>query len=104
MEKSYINNLLKNLCCSDCGADFDHYKILRKEKNILVLNLICSKCGKDFGTCFLSMCEQKYRNSVLPLDLQDGPDLISADEVIDANNLIRNLKSDWAKQLPKQKF
>ena len=50
------------------------------------------------------MCEQKYRNSVLPLDLQDGPDLISADEVIDANNLIRNLKSDWAKQLPKQKF
>ena len=93
MDKFYINKLLENLCCSDCGADFDHYKILRQEKNILVLNLICRKCGKDFGTCFLSMCDINCRKDAVALDLQDGPDLITADEVIDANMLIKNLQS-----------
>ena len=105
MEKTYIEKLLKNLCCSDCGADFDHFKILRKEKNLLILNLICKNCKKDFGTCILSMCDSKSLGSeVVALDLQDGPDLITADEVIDANNLIRNLNSDWSKQIPKQRF
>ena len=101
MEKTYIKKLLKNLCCSDCGADFDHFKILRKEKNLLILNLICKNCKKDFGTCILSMCDS---SEAVALDLQDGPDLITVDEVIDANNLIKNLKSDWSKQIPKRKF
>ncbi len=105
MENFYINNLLKNMCCSDCGADFDHYKVLRQENNILVMNLTCPKCGKNFGTCILSMCNASKRSGdVIALDLQDGPDLITPDEVIDANNLIRDLKSDWSKQIPKQKF
>ena len=100
MKNFYINNLLKNMCCSDCRADFDHYKVLRQENNILVMNLICPKCGKNFGTCILSMCDLSHRkNDVVALDLQDGPDLITPDEVIDANNLIRNLKSDWSKQI-----
>ena len=105
MENFYINSLLKNMCCSDCGADFDHYKVLRQENNILVMNLICPKCGKNFGTCILSMCDSSLRkDNVFALDLQDGPDLITPDEVIDANNLIKNLESDWSKQMPKQKF
>ena len=106
MENSYINNLLKNMCCSDCGADFDHYKVLRQENNILVLNLICPKCGKNFGTCILSMCDASQRSGCysVALDLQDGPDLITSDEVIDAVNLIKDLKSDWSKQMPKQRF
>ena len=103
MDKFYIKELLKNLCCSDCGADFDQFKVLRQEKNVLVLNLTCSKCGKDFGTCILSRCESP-KGEILPLELQDGPDLITPDEVIDANNLIKNLESDWSKQMPKQKF
>ena len=98
MDKFYIEKLLKNLCCSDCGADFDHFKVLRQEKNLLVINLICPKCGKDFGTCILSMCNSP-RGEVLALDLQDGPNLITADEVIDANLLIRDLKSDWSEQI-----
>ena len=100
MNKIYIKELLKNLCCSDCGADFDQFKVLRQEKNILVMNLTCPKCGKDFGTCILSMCKSP-KGEILALDLQDGPDLITADEVIDANLLIRDLKSDWSKQIPK---
>ena len=98
MDKFYIEKLLKNLCCSDCGADFDHFKVLRQEKNLLVINLTCPKCGKDFGTCILSMCESP-KGEILPLELQDGPDLITADEVIAANMLIRDLKSDWSKQI-----
>ena len=105
MEKNYIKSLLKNMCCSDCGADFDHFKILRQEKNILVLNLICKNCGKDFGTCILSMCDSSFqKGEVFALDLQDGPDLITADEVLDAHLLIKDLKSDWSKQMPKQRF
>lgn len=105
MQNIYINNLLKNMCCSDCGADFDHYKVLREEKNILVINLICAKCKKDFGTCILSMCDIKSRDKdAVALELQDGPDLITIDEVIDANNLIKNLKNDWSNKFPKQKF
>lgn len=100
MKKSYIKSLLKNMCCSNCGADFDHYKVLRQENNILVFNLTCPKCGKNFGTCILSMCDSSLRiSNPLALNLQDGPDLITSDEVIDANNLIRNLKSDWSKQI-----
>ena len=98
MNKFYIKALLKNLCCSDCGADFDQFKALRQEKNILVMNLTCPKCGKDFGTCILSMCEAR-EGDILALDLQDGPNLITADEVIDANLLIRDLKSDWSEQI-----
>ena len=100
MDNFYIKELLRNLCCSDCGADFDHFKVLRQEKNILVINLTCPECGKDFGTCILSMCDS-HNGEIFALDLQDGPDLITADEVIDANLLIRNLKSDWFKQIPK---
>ena len=100
VDNLYIKELLKNLCCSDCGADFDQFKVLRQEKNLLVMNLTCPKCGKDFGTCILSMCEP-HRGKVFALDLQDGPDLITADEVIDANLLIRDLKSDWSKQILK---
>ena len=98
MDKLYIEKLLKNLCCSDCGTDFDQFKILRQEKNFLVMNLTCSECGKDFGTCILSMCDSP-KGKILALDLQDGPDLITADEVIDANLLIKDLKSDWSKQI-----
>lgn len=105
MEENYIKSLLKNMCCSDCGADFDHFKVLRQEKNILVMNLICKNCGKNFGTCILSMCDSSSRKgNVAALDLQDGPDLITADEVLDAHLLIKDLKSDWSKQMPKQKF
>ena len=150
MNKYYIKELLKNLCCSDCGADFcqsdnfaegasqsakadcdtrlsqncqdsagvngeaiartfigknqktdfDQFKVLRQEKNILVINLICPKCGKNFGTCILSMCDSDS-GDISPLVLQDGPDLITVDEVIDANILIKNLKSDWSKQIPR---
>ena len=100
MDNFYIKELLKNLCCSDCGADFDHFKVLRQEKNVLVLNLTCSKCGKDFGTCILSMCYSR-NGEIIALNLQEGPDLITADEVIDANLLIRDLKSDWLNQIPK---
>lgn len=98
VDNLYITKLLKNLCCSDCGADFDQFKILRQERNVLVMNLTCPKCGKDFGTCILSMCDS-LNKEVAALDLQDGPDLITADEVIDANILIRDLKSDWSKQI-----
>lgn len=100
MDNFYIKELLKNLCCSDCGADFDHFKVLRQEKNILVINLTCTNCGKDFGTCILSMCDSR-KGDVVALDLQDGPDLITADEVLDANLLIKDLKADWSTQIIK---
>ena len=103
-ENFYITKLLKNLCCSDCGSDFDHYKVLRQDGNILVLNIICPNCGKDFGTCILSMCNLEHQSSdVVALDLQDGPDLITVDEVIDANNMLKNLKSYHFEQNPKRK-
>ena len=146
MDKFYVKELLKNLCCSDCGADFcrsagvggeaaartfngknqgadfclsagvgsetaartfngknqgadfDHFKVLRQEGNLFVINLICPRCRKDFGTCILSMCDSP-KGDVLALELQDGPDLITVDEVIDANLLIKDLKSDWSKQI-----
>ena len=36
-----------------------------------------------------------------PLEVQEGPEPISYDDVIDAHRFIKNLDADWQKHIPK---
>ncbi len=106
MNKKLINMLFSDMCCSECKSDFteDSVFVLRKEKNLSVIQIICQNCGKSFGIAILGDCDEKdalsHPASELALQIQDGPDAICYDDVIDAHNFFKNLDEGWEKYIP----
>ena len=108
--KRKIATLFKELCCSECKSDFDEssVQIMREEKTpdeeMIVFRLICQECGKSFGVAFLGISDFNLKNYVeddLTLQVKDGPEPISADEVLDAHKFIKKLDTDWQKFISK---
>ena len=101
MEKSRLKKLLSGMCCSECRHDFDEDSITikRQEEGLTVVALECKRCGKSFGVAFLGMSEIDIKDYE-PLEVVEGPEPISYDDVIDAHRFIKNLKNDWSKYLP----
>ncbi|MBP3925243.1 hypothetical protein J6E39_08410 [bacterium] len=102
--KKKIKTLFKNLCCSVCKSDFDEdsIQIKREEEGLSVVHLECQKCGKKFGMAFLGFSNIEVKNEDdLAFEVQQGPDPISYDDVIDAHRFIRDLDEHWAEYLPK---
>ena len=101
MEKKF-DKLFENLCCSECknGFDADSITVKRDEEGLLVLSLECKNCGKNFGIAFLGFSDIEVKN-IEPLDVTEGPEPISYNDVIDAHEFIKNLDKNWAKYLPK---
>ena len=83
--KKKIKKLFSNLCCSHCKNGFDED---------------CKYCGKDFGVAFLGINNVDVK-SYEPLEIQEGPEPITYDDVIDAHRFIKTLDADWQKHLPK---
>lgn len=103
--KRKLEKLFANLCCSvcKCGFDEDSIVIKREEPGLTVINLECKNCGKNFGAAFLGFSNIEVKDeSKLPLEVQEGPEPISYDDVIDAHRFIRELDEHWADHLPKQ--
>lgn len=105
MNKKLLNMLFSDMCCSECKSDFneDSVFVLRKEKNLNVLQIVCQNCGKSFGIALLGGCEEKDSSKTkedLALQIQDGPDAIGYDDVLDAHNFFSNLDDDWQKYIP----
>lgn len=94
------------MCCSECKADFNEDSVftLRKEKNLTVLQIVCQNCGKSFGIALLGGCDEKdnanHPQEELALQVQNGPDAICYDDVIDAHNFFQNLDEGWEKYIP----
>lgn len=103
MEKK-LKALFENLCCSQCKTGFDEesFSIKREEAGLTVTHLVCKNCGKSFGVAFLGFSGIEVKDeSKLALEIQEGPDLITYDDVIDAHRFIRDLDEHWANHLPK---
>lgn len=102
MKKRKVATLFKELCCSACKSDFDESSILimREEEELIVFKLICPNCSKSFGVAFLGLSDfelKNYTEDDLSLQVQEGADPISADDVIDAHKFIKKLDKDWQK-------
>lgn len=97
--KKKIEKLFSNLCCSQCKRGFSEDSIIikREEKGLLVVGLECKHCGKNFGVAFLGLSDIELKE---PLEVVEGPEPISYDDVIDAHNFFKNLDEDWSKYLP----
>lgn len=96
--------LFSNLCCSQCkcGFDEDAIEIKRREGGLLVAHLTCPHCEKSFGVAFVGMTNISLKDdNIEPAEIQDGPEPISYDDVIDAHRFIRNLDEHWQNHLPK---
>lgn len=102
--KKKIEKLFENLCCSQCrnGFDEDSITIKRQEEGLSVVQLECKHCGKSFGVAFLGLSNIDVKNYE-PLEVVEGPDPITFDDVIDAHRFIQELDGDWGKYLPKQR-
>ena len=100
--KKKIEKLFNNLCCSQCKNSFDENSIAvkRKEQGLMVINLKCRHCGKNFGIAFLGFNDIAIKEYT-PLEVQEGPEPINYDDVIDAHRFIQSLDGDWQKHLPK---
>lgn len=98
--KKKLKVLFDNLCCSQCKAGFDDesIEIKREEDGLLVTHLVCKYCGKSFGVAFLGLSKIEVKE---PLEVQDGPEPINYDDVIDAHRFIKNLDGHWQDFLPK---
>lgn len=101
--KKKIEKLFSNLCCSQCRNSFDKDSITikRQEEGLTVIGLECKHCGKNFGVAFLGMSDIDVKNYE-PLEVTEGPEPISYDDVIDAHIFIKKLEKDWNKYLPKK--
>ena len=105
MNKKLLNMLFSDMCCSECKSDFneDSVFVLRQEKNLKVLQIVCQNCGKSFGIALLGGCDEKESSKSkddIALQIQDGPDAIGYDDVLDAHNFFSNLDDDWQKYIP----
>lgn len=97
MEKK-LNALFKNLCCSHCKESFDEDSVIikRDEQGLLVTHLACRHCGKQFGVAFLGFSNIEVKDeNMLALEVQEGPEPINYDDVIDAHRFIKNLDENW---------
>ena len=54
---------------------------------------------RNFGVAFLGISNFDVKNYE-PLEVQEGPEPINYDDVIDAHRFIKNLDADWQKHLP----
>lgn len=102
--KKKLKALFSNLCCSQCKSDFDEnsFIIKREEPGLTVAHLVCRHCGKNFGMAFLGFSGIEVKDGeALALEVQEGPEPISYDDVIDAHRFIKNLDEHWADHLPK---
>ena len=97
--KKKLEKLFSNLCCSQCknGFDEDSITIKREEEGLSVISLECKHCGKNFGIAFLGFSGIDVKE---PLEVVEGPEPISYDDVIDAHRFIEKLEKDWTKYLP----
>jgi len=107
MSNLNIQKLFSDLCCSNCGHDFDDDSIyiLREEEGLFVLQVICPNCQKSFGVAFLGMesiAMKDKEDSKLPLQIKELPEPISSDDVIDAHRFIQKLDKDWQKYIPEE--
>ena len=103
MEKK-LKVLFNNLCCSQRKAGFDEnsFIIKREEPGLTVTHLVCQHCGKSFGVAFLGFSGIDVKDETqLTLEVQEGPEPISYDDVIDAHRFIKELDEHWADHLPK---
>ncbi|PWL73622.1 hypothetical protein DBY21_10795 [Candidatus Gastranaerophilales bacterium] len=103
--KKKLGILFKNLCCSICKHEFDEDSITikREENGLLVTNLQCRHCGKNYGVAFLGFSDFEVKEeNKLPLDIVEGPDPISFDDVIDAHRFIKNLDENWKNFIKKE--
>jgi len=101
MEKK-LEVLFNNLCCSQCKAGFNENSITikRQETGLTVVNLMCQNCGKNFGVAFLGFSELEVKE-FQPLEVQEGPEPINYNDVIDAHRFIQDLDEHWQDHLPK---
>lgn len=109
MDKLKIKQLFADLCCSECKSDFteDSIQIMREEQGLFVIQIVCNECKKSFGLAFLglesiNLKSQELDSETFKLEIQEGPDAITEDDVIDAHKFIQNLDSDWQKHIPEE--
>ena len=107
MSRLNINKLFANLCCSNCGHDFDENSVfvLREEEGLFVLQVVGAECQKSFGVAILGMesiaiKDEEKTDDKLALQVKDLPEPISSDDVIDAHRFFKKLDKDWQKYIP----
>ena len=95
-----LNIIFSKLCCSRCKRDFneDSITVLKREKGLLTVNLSCKNCGRDFGTTFIGVSNLNIKSEAV--EIQEGPEPINYDDVIDAHRFIKELDESWQKHLP----
>lgn len=106
--KRKIATLFKELCCSQCSADFDEksVSIMREEEEMIVIKIICNSCGKSFGVAFLGISDFNLRNydfsgEDVALKIKTGANPINDDDVLDAHKFIKDLDTNWRKFIEK---
>jgi len=85
-----IKTLFSTLCCSRCKNEFDKnsIKILKRDCDIMVCSLSCAKCGKNFGDVVFNFNRKSEKH--LPLEIIEGSEPITYDDVIEAHRFIQN--------------
>lgn len=105
MKKKFVDTILSDMCCSECRADFtaESVRVVRQEKELYVVQVVCQACGKGFGIALFGSCADRKKDCTeneLVLEIQEGPDAIGYDDVLDAHKFIQNLDADWQKHIP----
>ncbi len=107
MNRLNINKLFSNLCCSNCGHDFDSDSVyvLREEDGLFVLQVVCPACKKSFGVAFLGLNsinikDEDKTDEKYALQVKDLPEPINSDDVLDAHCFIKKMGNDWQKYIP----
>lgn len=108
-----IQEHFSNLNCPHCDHNFSQegVKLLKKENDFWIVKIFCNNCNNLAGIAIVGvehLDEENTPKEIENLELTDNDIIrfndkapISADDVLEAHNFIKNLGSDWMKYLKK---
>ena len=97
-----IKKLFADLCCSECGAEFDEnsVSILREEEGLLVLQVICNNCQKSFGVAILGFNPTSFadKDEVALEELREAQEKAEEAANAQAAQSFREAQKKWAEK------
>ena len=110
MEETFIKRLMTSIKCAVCGQSYemDNINVLVHHENLWFLKTLCSACHTQ---CLVAAVIKEDKAPEVITDLTEAElerfkniDVVTADEVLDIHNFLKDFNGDLSQLFSQQEF